>query len=78
MCSASVFFLDEKPHPSISVNCSGSKVQKQAIDDDYEFYQKMKARTSPLTGENIPGEGLVFVILVLNRNSSVLHSSSMH
>ncbi|XP_073482202.1 retinoic acid receptor responder protein 1-like [Aquarana catesbeiana] len=54
LCSASVFFLDEKPRPSISVNCSGSKVQKQALDDDYEFYQKIKAQTSPLTGENIP------------------------
>ncbi|XP_072264134.1 retinoic acid receptor responder protein 1-like isoform X2 [Pyxicephalus adspersus] len=54
LCSASVFFLDKKPRPSISLNCSSTKVQKQARDDDYEFYKMMKAQTSPLTGENIP------------------------
>ncbi|KAM5165429.1 retinoic acid receptor responder protein 1-like [Mantella aurantiaca] len=54
LCSASVFFQDEKPRPSISVNCSNSKVQKQARDDDYTFYKNMKAQTSPLTGEYIP------------------------
>ncbi|XP_018409469.1 PREDICTED: retinoic acid receptor responder protein 1-like [Nanorana parkeri] len=54
LCSASVFFLDEKPGPSISVNCSSNKVQKQARDDDYKFYTTMKAQTSPLTGEYIP------------------------
>ncbi|XP_068137019.1 retinoic acid receptor responder protein 1-like [Hyperolius riggenbachi] len=54
LCTASVFFLQGKPHPSIYVNCSSNKVQKQAKDEDYEFYKTMKAQTSPITGENIP------------------------
>ncbi|KAM9316517.1 retinoic acid receptor responder protein 1-like [Gastrophryne carolinensis] len=54
LCTASVFFWQDKPRPAVSVNCSSNKVQKQARDDDFEFYKLMKAQAIPITGENIP------------------------
>ncbi|XP_075058157.1 ovocalyxin-32-like [Mixophyes fleayi] len=54
LCTATVFFQQEKPRPAINVNCSSNKIQKQARDDDYNFYQLMKAQTTPITGEHIP------------------------
>ncbi|XP_044146048.1 latexin-like [Bufo gargarizans] len=53
-CTATVFFQEEKPRPAINVNCSSTKIQKQASDDDYNFYKLMKSQTVPITGENIP------------------------
>ncbi|XP_069829949.1 retinoic acid receptor responder protein 1-like [Dendropsophus ebraccatus] len=54
LCTATIFFQEEKPRPAINVNCSNTKIQKQASDDDYNFYKLMKSRTTPIVGENIP------------------------
>ncbi|CAJ0945777.1 unnamed protein product [Ranitomeya imitator] len=54
LCTATIFFQEGKPRPAINVNCSNSKIQKQASDDDYNFYKLMKSQTVPITGENIP------------------------
>ncbi|XP_075717666.1 retinoic acid receptor responder protein 1-like [Rhinoderma darwinii] len=54
LCTATVFFQEEKPRPAINVNCSSTKIQKQASNDDYNFYKLMKSQTTPITGENIP------------------------
>ncbi|KAG9494155.1 retinoic acid receptor responder protein 1-like [Eleutherodactylus coqui] len=54
LCTATVFFQEDKPRPAINVNCSSTKIQKQANDDDYNFYKLMKSQTIPITGENIP------------------------
>ncbi|XP_073530895.1 retinoic acid receptor responder protein 1-like [Phyllobates terribilis] len=54
LCTATIFFQEGKPRPAINVNCSSSKIQKQASDDDYNFYKLMKSQTVPITGENIP------------------------
>ncbi|KAM3932653.1 ovocalyxin-32-like [Leptodactylus fuscus] len=54
LCTATVFFHKEKPRPAINVNCSSTKIQKQARDDDYNFYKLMKSQTIPITGGNIP------------------------
>ncbi|CAH2247402.1 Hypothetical predicted protein [Pelobates cultripes] len=54
LCSATVYFHQENPHPAISVTCSGNGSMMQAHDDDYNFYKKMKQQTTPLIGKNIP------------------------
>ncbi|KAG8581076.1 hypothetical protein GDO81_007545 [Engystomops pustulosus] len=54
LCAATVFFQEAKPRPAINVNCSSAMIQKQASDDDYNFYTLMRSQTIPITGENIP------------------------
>ncbi|XP_063772213.1 retinoic acid receptor responder protein 1-like [Pseudophryne corroboree] len=54
LCTATVFFQQEKPRPAINVNCSSNKIQKQARDEDYNFYKLMKEQTIPITGGHIP------------------------
>uniref|UniRef100_A0A8C5PKN9 Retinoic acid receptor responder 1 n=1 Tax=Leptobrachium leishanense TaxID=445787 RepID=A0A8C5PKN9_9ANUR len=52
LCSASVFFHLENPRPAIKVDCPANTIQ--ALDDDYNFYKKIKQRSTPLNGQEIP------------------------
>ncbi|XP_075426688.1 retinoic acid receptor responder protein 1-like [Ascaphus truei] len=56
LCTATVFFQAGKPGPAINVNCTANDNLKkqQAHDDDYNFYQKMKKQTTPITAKDIP------------------------
>uniref|UniRef100_A0A8C5PKU0 Retinoic acid receptor responder 1 n=1 Tax=Leptobrachium leishanense TaxID=445787 RepID=A0A8C5PKU0_9ANUR len=74
LCSASVFFHLENPRPAIKVDCPANTIQ--ALDDDYNFYKKIKQRSTPLNGQEIPdGHGYVAPDLVPVWNLAELASS---
>ncbi|KAM4772797.1 ovocalyxin-32-like [Rhinophrynus dorsalis] len=52
-CIATVFYRPDHPHPAIKVDCP-NRSMKQAYEEDYSFYKKMKMQTTPISGTDIP------------------------
>ncbi|XP_035190145.1 retinoic acid receptor responder protein 1 [Oxyura jamaicensis] len=53
-CLATVLYSKKKSPPAVNIKCINTKDQKQIQEEDNRLYQKLKHRTKPIIGSNIP------------------------